>query len=89
MANKKIDPRIYLPPIDHEYREEFTQAGDYDGLASDEAQTITAGLYPPENIFVVDQIARKGADGRTVVDLVLEVEDMPGASEYEVRVSTV
>lgn len=44
-------------------------------------------LRPPENIRILEQIVRQGVGGKDIVDLIIEVEDVPGATQYEVRVT--
>lgn len=44
-------------------------------------------LQTPQTISVVSQTVRITADGTTVVDVVLAVEDIAGATNYEVRVT--
>lgn len=92
MADKIFDPQFPLPPIeDAKYSEEQQR-----GLASDPADTIINDvinpgtpiqLQPPANIIVVDQIQRTADDGTLTTDLVLEVQNTPGAIDYEARVS--
>lgn len=85
MSNK-IDSRIYLPPVaGYEYLDDVKET-EYDS-ADDSPVLVTApqGLQPPSSVNVIEHVYRKGADGRTLVDIVIEVEDMPGATEYEVR----
>jgi hypothetical protein len=93
MATQKIDPRIYVPPVENYEYKEASDTAFGAGVAVEElslpATSTTTGLMPPENITIIDQIVRKGPDGRTVVDLVIEVQDMPGATEYEVRTAIV
>lgn len=94
MATKKVDPRIFLPIVEgYEYDDSGTPNVSAEESAVEE---IVIGpprdgslLQPPERVAVVDQISRKAADGRSVVDIVLEVEDVVGATEYEVRTSIV
>jgi hypothetical protein len=42
-------------------------------------------LPTPNSVTVVEQTMRFGPDGRAVVDVVIEVEDVPGISNYDVR----
>lgn len=90
MADKKVDPRLYIPLVEGYSYDEPLQG---DVGAGEPAQDdysdldISAGIQPPSSVMIVDQIFRKSPDGSTVVDLVLEVEDVPGAQEYEVRVA--
>jgi len=93
MVTKKIDPRVYMPPVEgYEYQEDAL-ASEVEATTSDETLYLDGagaiGLQPPENITIVEQIVRKASDGRSLVDLVIEVEDMPGATEYEVRTASV
>jgi len=46
-------------------------------------------LQPPESFVVFDQKIRRAPGGQQVVDIVLSVEDSPGASEYEVQIAKV
>lgn len=93
MADKKVDPKLFIPIVEgYEYADETSGAVEQD---SDTDTTVidvpeqTLMLPPPEHIEFVDQIFTKGADGRTLVSLVIEVEDVQGATEYEVRTALV
>ncbi|HEY6019984.1 MAG TPA: hypothetical protein VIY48_08795, partial [Candidatus Paceibacterota bacterium] len=60
----------------------------------DDAVTSTDGnatptLLPPNNVSVVSQTVRVATDGRSVVDVVLEVDDIPGVIQFDVRLSKV
>lgn len=44
-------------------------------------------IQPPANITIVSQTVRAVADGRYVVDVVIDVEDVPGISTYETRLT--
>lgn len=91
MPRNTFDPRLDLPPVAGiEYDEDYIGA-DVVGGPSDEPVIISPindGLLPPDSITILDQVIRRGAGGKDVVDLIIEVQDMPGATEYEVRVST-
>lgn len=88
--SKKIDPKIYMPPVaGYEYKESFTDGGG-EGSSAPHVElpnSTPEGLQPPQNVRVVEQVYRRDAAGKTVVDLIIEVEDMPGATEYEIRTS--
>lgn len=45
------------------------------------------GSTPPNSIQIVQQTVRTAPDGRQVVDIVIEVEDVPGALNYDIRVT--
>lgn len=86
-TNKTIDPRLEMPPVvEFEYGED-----DIDYIPLDSEVQITVppltGLMPPNNIEIVEQRLRRNKGGKDVVDLIIEVEDVPGADEYEVRVT--
>lgn len=85
--NKTIDPRLEMPPvIDLEYGEDEIE---YVPQANEVEITVPplTGLLPPDNISIISQTLRRGRGGKDVVDLVIEVEDVKGATEYEVRVT--
>lgn len=87
---KKIDPQIYMPPVEgYEYKEDLAYGGmeSYGDGELDVPITTPEGLLPPQDVRIVEQIFRRDAAGKTVVDLIVEVEDMPGATEYEIRTS--
>lgn len=44
-------------------------------------------LEPPGSFEILSQTVRTGPDGTQVIDIVIEVEDMPGATDYDVRVT--
>lgn len=45
-------------------------------------------LDPPDSLVIVSQTVRTAPDGRQVVDVVVEVEDIPSALNYDIRVTT-
>ena len=60
-----------------------TPMGDTD--AGDDASGDT--LYPPDSITLISQTVRIGADGRAVVDVVLEIDNSVAGVTYDVRVT--
>lgn len=46
------------------------------------------GLTPPTSFTVVSQTFRRTASGQMVVDLIIMVDDVQGATEYEIRSTT-
>ena len=98
-----IDPNFFLPPniIDMRHPIETDpnqEDGDEDtggaGEVSENDNVIdvptgetTSGLYPPDNITIVSQEVHVGADGTSVVDVVIDVQDSPGAVSYDVRLT--
>ena len=65
-----------------EYDEVFeTIDNPSDQVVGIENQTL---LYPPDHIDVVSQTMYQTTDGRYVVDVVIEVEDIPNVTGYEV-----
>jgi hypothetical protein len=45
-------------------------------------------LDPPSSMEIVSQTVRTAPDGRQVVDIIIDVEDIDGALNYELRVTT-
>lgn len=46
-----------------------------------------AGIRPPDYISIVSQVARQTTDGRYVVDVIIDVEDLPNVLGYEVGIT--
>lgn len=46
-------------------------------------------LYPPSWFTVISQTNRISTDGRSVVDVVVELETIPGSINYELRLTKV
>lgn len=65
-----------------------------DGIDGDEVQEIydeeafSGGLTPPSTFSVVSSVFRRTTSGQMVVDLIVQVEDVQGATEYEYRSTT-
>lgn len=89
MPKNTFDPRLALPPvIDAEYDDRDKER--IQGYGSDMPEFLVPpnqSLRPPENIRILEQIVRQGVGGKDIVDLIIEVEDVPGATQYEVRVT--
>lgn len=63
-----------------------TEAGEVSPYPS-ELEGDDEPLLPPDNVVVVDRIARIDHDGNTVVDVVVEVDGDPGTMQYDVRLT--
>lgn len=97
-ADRIVDPRFDLPTLIDGYKHGVADGisvsgagGDDTGVVDDPTVIVIPQpdvLPPPSNISIVEFITRTGADGKTVVDAIIDVEDVVGATEYEVRVST-
>lgn len=73
-------------PILVESEEEAPLEGEFiEGIGEDLTGAET--LLPPEMVTVVSTSARQAPDGRTVIDVVIEVEDVPGITQYDIRVA--
>ena len=90
-----IDPLFYIPegipPEVWAYNEE-------DGVQYDEEVDIFEsvdegedseddGLLTIDNLTIVSQTLRRLKDGSLVVDMVVQVDDIPGATKYEFRIT--
>lgn len=60
--------------------DEFTDVSEDTGVESN-------FLRPPDSAEIVEQIVRVAPDGRFVVDVVLEVENISGVSNYDVGIT--
>lgn len=49
---------------------------------------LVSGLVPPSTFVKVNEVFRRTASGQMVVDLTIQVEDVQGATEYEIRSAT-
>jgi hypothetical protein len=98
--NKYFDPRLPLPPIeDAKYADiRLTGAGGSEApetltppppsnLPIPGTDPSTSGLRPPDSVTIVAQKVRTALDGTQLIDLVLEIGEVPGATDYEVRVT--
>ena len=96
-----LDPRLFVPgdvidmgilspeidpdnPVDVPTGEEGEIIIDAEG--ADNISNLQDFTLPtPNTITVVEQTVRFTPDGRAVVDVVIEVEDVPGIDDYDVR----
>lgn len=63
---------------------------DYDeatGFDLDAPTSAEGTLPPPDFITLVSQTARVNSGGGTVVDVIIDVQNVPGAASFEVRVT--
>lgn len=63
---------VYTPPTNNDIP---TEGGDVDRLPT------------PQTLVIVSQTIRIAPDGSSLVDVVVEVEDIPGVTNYDVRVT--
>ena len=103
MANKslkievnKVDPMFNIPDgiTELEYNEDtpselvLTQDSDGNFVYAPNNPTPQYGVATPNIIGIVGQTKRTTKSGSQVVDVVIEVDDIPGAS-YEIRINKV
>lgn len=50
-------------------------------------EEISGDIETPENIDIISQDVRTAPDGRQVIDVVIEVTDVVGAINYDVRIT--
>jgi hypothetical protein len=67
-------------PVDQPENPDDTGGGEGDG-------TVDNTLLPPSYFSVVSRTYYTAPDGTKVVDIVIDVEDVDGAVDYEVRLS--
>lgn len=61
--------------------------GDTTLSLMEDAPSEGSSLSTPQSLTVVQHTTRVAPDGRSVVDVVCEVESVPGALTYEVRIT--
>ena len=96
---KKIDPNFFVPPnvIGLEQAEpiDYSTATDsaiYDITPTDGSieitnPTSTSALQPPSTVTIYSQTISVGPDGMALVDVILDIVDVPGATSYDIRIS--
>lgn len=94
-----IDPNFLLPPglIDVTQRDVETEELEYDGeeVTESNEEVVDAGYVDPDHLettqtfLVVNETVRVLPDGSSVVDLIVELDDIPGITNYEARVTKV
>lgn len=52
-----------------------------------ENETVSTFIAPPDYANVVSQQVRVASDGKFVVDIILDVEDVPNVVQYDVRLT--
>lgn len=98
--NKIVVPLdFYLPPNSEGFVRIDLESGDRtdeesDDGGSDEIIDVTydgpgsqTELSPPIFVTVVSQTLKTSANGQQTVDVLIEVEDVPGATDYDVRLT--
>jgi hypothetical protein len=91
----KIDPNLSAPidVINVVYEDAGNELASYDVGDSEEVGEGSAapptGLYAPNYMNIVSQTAFISPEGNYLVDVVIDVEDIPGAEEYEVRLTKI
>lgn len=94
-----VDKRYYAPPFVVDVRQEGANDADYipGGSAGSGGTTPAPELpgdggkirLPPTSFTIVSQTVRIAADGRAVVDVLLEVPDVSGVQAIDVRSTAV
>jgi hypothetical protein len=100
-----LDPNFFLPPgvVDVRHVNDNETDGLYPDDVEEtavEGEDVTAPedapiditsdvLQPPASITIVSQTVKVANDGKFAVDVVIEVEDLPGVNTYETRLTKV
>ena len=72
--------------LDVEDDSEVVADVEFEGTDVEDAGDADA-LFPPDTMEIVEARTRLDANGRTVVDIVVEVDGSPGTLQYDVRLS--
>lgn len=98
---EQLDPRFSLPRVagfeyaPADYVSDYTEPEGtadllvVDGVTEDvptSVPTATGALIPPDYVVVLSQTTRVTSGG-TVVDVIIEVADPPGATSYNVKLT--
>lgn len=98
-----IDPMFYIPdgisPEVWAYDED-EDFGYHDDLAGDDSLSDDSLVDEGDDstddspdivdsLTVISQTLRRGDDGSLIVDVVVEVDDIPGTTKYEFRITKV
>jgi hypothetical protein len=80
---------LSLPDVDEDMVDDYDP---YLETGSDDSDTVEArgvdeALGVPDSFSIISQTVRTAADGSQVIDIVLDLEEVPNAINYEVRVS--
>ena len=103
MITVELDPRLTLPPVTGmEHKEQpYKTVPDYtfgevievslgdleSNIGTTNPGAAESGLLPPDNIVILEQTSKMTDTGQTVIDVLIDVLDVPGAAEYEVRMA--
>lgn len=99
MITVEFDPRLTPPPVrgvDYQKRQDvsFSDDGgsiyivDAEDLIEDPIEeTAATDLLPPYDVIIVSQSSRMSDTGQIAIDVLVDVSDMPGAKEYELRMA--
>lgn len=95
-----IDPSFYVPPemigdefiyavrdYDAEQLDETDVFSDY-GQDDFDSDTESYTLQAPD-FSILNQTVHISPDGTSVVDVVIDVDDVPGATDYDIRVTKI
>lgn len=86
----EIDPEnpISAPNLDEPGDETTGDGVIYDIFDTTEGVGTNNDTLPtPESISIVQQVIKFAPDGRAYVDVIVEVENVPGITNYELRIN--
>jgi hypothetical protein len=66
---------------------DYDEVGVSDIDGSESGGSDSDALFPPDYVTVVSQEVRVTGDGKFVVDVILDVEDIQGVIQYDVRLT--
>lgn len=83
-VHDEFDPNSIADESDVEgvYLEDAFAVDETDGFLEVEDEY---GLDVPDNVTIISQTLRRSPGGVQVIDVVIDVEDVPGALHYEIR----
>lgn len=82
------DPFEDINPVTFDEADIDVQVESYDEETSEiSTDEVNDDIATPEAIEIISQDVRTAPDGRQVIDIVIEVTDVDGATGYDVRVT--
>lgn len=91
----RLDPMFVIPAgaedlfVYTKAQDDVTQF-DVEDITFDVDDSVTDAdstfLGVPDNFSILSQTVRRSSGGQLVIDVVIEIDDVPGATDYDVQV---
>lgn len=81
-------PDVGEEPEDEDFSDDFDVESDFSIIDESDSEGDDAPMAV-DNLTIISQTLRRAQDGTQVVDIVAEVDDVPGATKYEFRITKI